>query len=271
MNMKKVILLAVALFLSTAVFATAQEGDLSGTFDVTYLSAFTWYGFDEYPGAHGEGATQTTLDLDLYDTGLGLSARWIRANTGAVNPGYSFENNEQLWLTLFYSNSMLEYEIYATNYTVGWVNYEFPDEPSKNRDAQEMFVSFSWPEICSAGVVPSYTVVRMWASESGANNSDLSGWIHILGLAYDMPVEDLIPDLPEQILHLSLAVVWNEGAGAAGVDHDLSHFVLGASTDFDLGHNLTLTPGVYHQHTFEYTVNPDEDLTYATMGVKWAF
>jgi len=275
--MKKAILLAVVVFLSTAVFAKAQEGELSGSIDVTYLSAYTWYGIDQYPGAHGEGATQTTLDLDLYGTGLGLSARWIRANTAGVQaPGAStgttsFENGEELWLTLSYSNSMFEYETYATNYTVGWVNYEFPDEPSKNRDAQEMFASFSWPEICTAGVVPSVTIVRMWASQSNANNNDLSGWVYILGLGYDLPVEDLLPDLPEQILHLSVAMVYNEGAGTAGVDHDYSHTVFGVSTDFDLGNNLTLTPGLYHQNTPERSVNSDEDLTYATVGVKWAF
>lgn len=272
--MKKEILLAVVIIFSTAVFAQAQEGELSGTIDVSYLSAYTWYGIDMYPGAHGEGATQTTLDLDLYGTGLGLSVRWIRANTGAVDPpggGVSFENGEELWLTLSYSGSCFEYETYATNYTVGWINYDFPDEPSKIKDAQEMFASFSLPELCPAGVVPSYTIVHMWASENSAVAHDLSGWVHILGLGYDLPVEDLLPDLPEQILHLSAAFVYNEGAGAAGVDHDYSHTILGVSTDFDLGNNLTLTPGLYHQNTPERSVNGDEDLTYATVGLKYAF
>jgi len=275
--MKKGILLAVVISLCTAGFAQAQEGELSGTIDVTYLSTYTWYGIDMYPGAHGEGATRTTLDLDLYDTGLGVSARWIRANTAGVQPPgaatgtTSFENGEELWLTVSYSNSCFEYETYATNYKVGWVNYEFPDEPSKNRDSQEMFASFTWPEICPAGVVPRCTIVRMWASQGNSAVQDLSGWVYILGLGYDLPVEDILPDLPEQILHLSLAMVWNEGAGAAGVDHDYSHTVLGVSTDFDLGNNLTLTPGIYHQNTPEKSVNSDEDLTYATVGVKWAF
>ncbi len=104
-----------------------------------------------------------------------------------------------------------------------------------------------------------------------AQTNDISGWIHILGLGYDLSIEDLLPDLPEQILHLSVAMVYNEGAGTAGVDHDYSHTVVGVSTDFDLGNNLTLTPGLYHQNTPERSVNSDEDLTYATVGVKWAF
>ena len=263
--MKKGILLAVVIVLSTVGFAQAQEGELSGTIDVTYLSAYTWYGFDMYPGSHGPGAIQPSINLDLYDTGLGLNALWSRANESG------HENTEEVRIGLTYSGSCLEYETYATNYVIGWTYYDYVDNPSDIADTQEMYASLSWPEICPAGVVPSYTIVRLWASEGGAAAHDLSGWVHILGLGYDLPVEDLLPDLPEQILHLSAAFVWNEGAGAGGVDHDYSHTILGVSTDFDLGNNLTLTPGIYHQNTPEKSVNTDEDLTYATVSLKYAF
>ncbi len=278
--MKKGILLAVAIIFSTAVFAQAQEGELTGTLDVTYKSVYTWYGIDRTVGAHGEGVTETSLDLDLYGTGLGLTTKWVLPNTGSVGNG-SLVNAEELWFTLTYSSSCLEYETYATNYTVGWTYYDFPDQPSSLVDTQEMFATLSWPEICPTGIVPSYTLVRMWKAESGRPSSpaaakglptsDISGWVHIAGLGYDLPIEDLLPDLPKQILHLSSAFVWNDGAGGIGVDHDLSHSILGVTTDFDLGNNLTLTPGVYHQHTFERTVNGDKDVTWATVGVKYAF
>jgi len=278
--MKKGILLAAVILLSTVGFAQAQE-ELSGTIDVTYLSAYLWRGFDEYPGAHGEGAILSSIDLDLYGTGLGLNVLWSRANTGAVkkavNNGISFENNERIDLTLSYSSSYFEYETYATDYSVGWVYYNYPDQPREGSssdtrsNAQEFFASLSWPEISPEGVVPSYTIIRMWASESGAYDHDLSGWFHIFGLGYDLPVEGLLPDIPEQILHLSAAMVYNEGAGGPGVDHDWSHLVLGVSTDFDLGNDLTLTPGVYHQNTFERSVNGDEDITWASLSLKYAF
>ena len=275
--MKKGILLAAVILLSTVAFAQAQE-ELSGTFDVTYLSAYLWRGFDQYPGAHGEGAILPSIDLDLYGTGFGLNVLWSRANTGAVNRGFSFENQERIDITLSYSNSYFEYETYATDYTVGWVYYEYPDNPTDLADMQEVFASFSWPEICPEGVVPSYTIISLWKSESGHPSSmpqvktnDISGWIHVLGLGYDLPVEGILPDVPEQILHLSAALVYNEGAGATGVDHDWSHAVIGVSTDFDLGNDLTLTPGVYHQNTFEYSVNRDEDITWASLSLKYAF
>ena len=288
--MKKGILLVATIILFTACFAQAQEGELTGSLDVTYRSAYTWYGIDRNLGAHGRGSTESTLDLDLYDTGFGVSTKWVLMNTSSVGNG-SLVNAEELWLTLTYSGSCLEYETYATNYTIGWTYYDFPDNASSLVDTQEMFATLSWPEICPAGIVPSLTVVRMWKSDSGhhdttwpggtmtsVKSNDISGWVYIAGLGYDLPVEDLLPDLPEQILHLSAAFVWNEGAGAigpgpggTGVDHDLSHFVFGVSTDFDLGNNLTLTPGVYHQNTPEKSVNPDEDLTWASVGLKYSF
>jgi len=283
--MKKEILLAATIILFTAFFAQAQEGELTGTLDVTYRSAYTWYGIDRTVGVHGRGFTESTLDLDLYGTGLGASVKWMLPNTSKVPGSGSMVNAEELWLTLTYSGSYLEYETYTTNYTVGWTYYDFPDEPSSINDTQELFASLSWPEICPAGVVPSYTLVRMWKSESGPHitsgppvgsnpTHDISGWVHIAGLGYDMPVEDLLPDLPEQILHLTAALVYNDGAGLSGVDHDLSHFVLGVSTDFDLGNNLTLTPGVYHQRVLDKRIrqyNKDQDLTWVSLGLKYAF
>ena len=278
--MKKGILLAAVILLSTVGFAQAQE-ELSGTIDVTYLSAYLWRGFDQYPGAHGEGAILPSIDLDLFGTGLGLNVLWSRANTAGVKiegVTASFENQERIDITLSYSSSLFEYETYATDYSVGWMYYEHPDMPSDFLDMQEIFATLSWPEICPEGVVPSYTILRLWKSESGHPSSmpwvttnDISGWIHILGFGYDLPVEGILPDVPEQILHLSAAVVYNEGAGATNVDHDWSHLVLGVSTDFDLGNDLTLTPGVYHQNTFEQTVNPDEDITWVGLSVKYAF
>ncbi|MDT8300012.1 MAG: hypothetical protein RQ760_00920 [Sedimentisphaerales bacterium] len=278
--MKKGICLAVLVFLIAASFAQAQDGELSGSIEAAYRSAYTWYGIDRTVGAHGEGVTESTLNLDLYGTGLGASVKWMLPNTSSVGNG-SMVNAEELWLTLTYGGSCLEYETYATNYTIGWTYYDFPDMPSDFSDTQELFASLSWPEICPAGVVPSYTLVRMWKSESGHPSSaptnhtnDFSGWIHVAGLGYDMPIEDLLPDLPEQILHLSTALVYNEGAGAIGVDHDLSHFVLGVSTDFDLGNDLTLTPGIYHQRVLEKSIrqlNSDKDLTWASVGLKYAF
>ena len=282
MSMKKLVLLTAVILLSTAGFAQAQD-ELSGTVDLTYLSKYIWRGFALYDN---QSAIQASIDLDLYGTGFGLNVLWSRANSSG------FENAEEVDLTLSYSSSCFEYETYATDYTVGWMYYNYPDQPTGGSltyparqapysNLQEFFASFSWPEICPEGVVPSYTFIKMWVSESGsamnrglslAGVDGLGGCLHILGLGYDMPVEDLLPDFPEQILYLSAAIVYNDGVNFKGydVDHDWTHAVLGVSTDFDLGNDLTFTPGVYHQKAFEHT-NAFNDQTWCSLSVKYAF
>ncbi len=282
--MKKGILLTAVILLSTAGFVQAQE-ELSGTVGINYLSKYIWRGFALYDN---QSAIQTSIDVDLYGTGFGLNVLWSRANSSG------FENTEWVNLTLSYSSSCFEYETYATDYAVGWMYYNYPDQPTggtsfltssarraQNSDLQEFFASFSWPEICPEGIVPSYTIVKMWVSESGsemnrglssAGVDGLGGWFHILGLGYDLPVENLLPDFPEQILHLSAAMVYNDGVNIGDdVDNDWTHAVLGVSTDFDLGNDLTLTPGVYHQNSFKHRVNRDEDITWASLSLTYAF
>jgi len=188
-----------------------------------------------------------------------------RANTSG------FESAEELRFNLSYGNSLYEYETYATDYQVGWVNYEFPHNSSDVADMQEFYATLSWPEICPEGVVPSYTVIKMWASEEGSLARDVSGWLHVLGLGYDLPVEGLLPDTPEQILSLSAAIVYNDGVSIdVPVDRDWSHAVFGVSTGFDLGNDCTFTPGLYYQSSMENTVNPSDEF-WCSLGVSYAF
>ncbi|MHC4148018.1 MAG: hypothetical protein ACYSR5_00895 [Planctomycetota bacterium] len=279
--MRKGILLIAVILLSTAGFVQAQEGELHGSLDVTYLSNYIWRGFDYYADDHS--AIQPSITLDLYGTGLGLKVGWSRAVHGG------FENAERISLALFYGNTAFEGEAYATNYTTGWVYYGFPDEPRSGNspvtthgaqaaDMQEWFASFSWPGICPAGIVPSYTILTMWPSEGNSAASGNSGWAHIVGLGYDLTVPGLLPETPEQVLHLSAAMVYNDGVApgvvigpaSGSVDHDWSHAVFGLSTDFDLGNNLTFTPAVYYQSSWDDSVNT-QDETWVTLNMKYAF
>jgi hypothetical protein len=213
-----------------------------------------------------QSAIQPSIDLDLYGTGLGLNVLWSRANTSG------YESEEELDFTLSYSNSLYEYETYATDYQVGWMYYHYPDGPwevgAGSSDLQEFFATLSWPEILPEGIVPSYTIIKMWASEEYSPADEMSGWLHILGLGYDLPVEGFLPDTPEQILSLSAAMVYNDGVG--GVDRDWSHAVFGVTTDFDLGNNCTFTPGLYYQSSWENTVNPSDEF-WCSLGVSYAF
>jgi len=267
MNMKKGILLAAVILLSAAGFAQAQEGVLSGTFDITFLSSHIWRGFDVYPNNHG--AYQGSLDLDLYGTGFGVKLLSSRAFSKG------FENTEELDLTLYYGNNLFEGEAYAIDYTVGWVNYNYPDQPVRAAHMQEAFASFSFPDAGPFGVVPSYTIVCMWPAKSYSTVGPNGGWLHIMGLGYDLTVPGLLPETPEQTLHLSMELVYNDGAapgsaGAAFVDHDWSHAVLGISTEFDLAENIALTPALYHQQSMDSSVN-NEDEWWLSLGLSYKF
>jgi len=265
--MKKGILLAAAILLSAAGFAQAQDGELSGTFDLTFLSSYIWRGFDVYSENHP--AIQPSINLDLYGTGIGVNL----LHSMALSDGH--ENDEGVNFTLYYGNDLFEGQTYATNYKLGWVYYNYPDEPVRAAHMQEFFASLSWPEMCATGIVPSYTIVYMWPAEEGSPMNDNGGWLHMLGMGYDMTVPPLVPELPEQVLHLSAHLVYNSGVGAAyapngTVDHDWSHFLFGASTEFDLGNNLAFCPGLYYQASMEDTVN-SEDETWVSLSLKYKF
>lgn len=267
---KKGILVIATVLLSAAGLVQAQEGSLGVTLDVTYLSSYIWRGFDVYSDDHS--AIQPSIDLDFYGTGFGATVFSSRANRSG------FENCEELDITLYYYNSLFKGETYATNYRIGWVYYNYPDNPRKTFGMQEVFASFSWPNICPIGIIPNYTVARAWPSESSSAVSDNGGWAHVFGLGYDVAVPGFIPGTPEQTFHLSAAAIYNDSIGpgcpgsigGSSVDHDWSHAVFGISTDFDLSNNLTFTPGIYYQASMDDSVN-DEDETWYSLSMKYKF
>jgi hypothetical protein len=273
---KEVILLTVVILFSVGPLALAQDGEISGTYELNYSSRYIWRGFDVYEDNHS-AFRPLSLDVDLFGTGLGVKVFWSRAT------GNGYENTEEMDVTLYYDNGIYEDEVYATNYRLAWGYYGYPDEPRSGSptgqaaDFQEFLVSLAWPQLCPAGVVPSYTIIRMWASEGESALNENGGWLHILGVGYDMTVPELAPELGEQVVHLSADLVYNDGVGASyapggngTVDHDWSHFVFGASTDFDLGNNLAFSPGIYYQASMEDSVN-DSDETWVSLSLKYKF
>jgi hypothetical protein len=282
--MKQKVLFAAIVLLATTALVQAQ-GELHGSLDVTYQSKYLWRGIDVYGD---KSAIQPTVMLDLYGTGLGVSVQGHRANASG------FETTERWDATLFYKNALFMDESYAMQYLIGWRYFYFPDAPldlppalssaSGDVDLQEIHAVMSFPKILDVeGLVPTYVLVKLWPAESGTfvgsqniaglTNGTASGFAHIFMLDYGLPIEDLLPDMPEQVLKLHSEFVFNDGVDprGLGVDHDWSNAVFGVSTDFKLDENTTLTPGVYHQITMDDTINDDQDETWFTLGVNYSF
>ncbi len=270
MTMKLRILVSTVFLLTVGCIVQAQDGELHGSVDMTYLSKYIWRGFDVYPD---KSSVQPSIDLDLFGTGFGANVTGHRANASG------FEKTERWDYTLYYQNGLFQDEAIATMYRVGWTYFNYPDMSQEDYDIEEIHTILSWPKLCPAGVVPSYVLVKLWPNSSqslvGAPNSNgtSSGFAHIFMLDYALTTAGFLPDTPEQVLNLHSEVVFNDGVGPAGqnVDHDWSNAVFGVSTNFDLAENVILTPGVYHQITMDSSVNDDKDETWLGLSLRCKF
>jgi hypothetical protein len=65
-------------------------------------------------------------------------------------------------------------------------------------------------------------------------------------------------------------LVYNDGVGAANVDHDWSHVLFGISTDFTVAENLTFTPAFYFQRSMDDSVNTSNEY-WVTLSLAYMF
>jgi len=256
-------------------FLAAQTEELHGTVDLTYQSKYIWRGFDIFGD---KSAIQPSVDIDLYGTGFGLNVMGHMANSGE-------HGTDDRWdYSLYYCSSLYPEQTYQTDYRVAYVYYNYPERSMSGHDTidlQELNTAFSWPKILGVeGLVPTYVLVKLWPAQSstavGADSSSTgtaSGFAHIFMLDYPVSVAGFLPDVPEQVLNLHAEVIYNDGVGPGGqnVDQDWTNAVFGVSTSFDLGNDLTLTPGIYFQRTMDDSVNADQDETWASISLSYKF
>ncbi|TKJ33825.1 MAG: hypothetical protein CEE38_19575 [Planctomycetes bacterium B3_Pla] len=279
---KQVILLAAVVLFCAAGLVQAQEDPLGVTADATWVSKYLWYGFDLLDD---KGAFQPSVDVDLFGSGFSLNV-WSSyptavgdMNKGGGAAGTSRVDATEFDYTLAYSTVICEGEPHATYITAQGIYYDFIDIPSQAADAEEIGVQLTWPNVSPTGdVTPGYYISRIWPAKSGkprAGKDDLipgdyAGWIHVFSLGYDLTVPGLLPETPEQTFNLSVATVYNDGFAGGTVDHDWSHAVFGASTDFELAENFNVTPGIYYQSSWDDTVNSEDEL-WISLGASYKF
>lgn len=268
--MKKTILLVAVVILGTTGVSWALEDGVGVDVNAKWVSKYIWRGFDRLDDV---AAFQPSVNFDLYGSGfsVGIQAT-MAASGGMMGAGGSSVNsrvNAEEWVySLAYNNSMYEGETYKTNYTLIYAYYDFPDMPSKEIDFQDLIVGLSWPDICPAGIVPSYTIVYCYNAKTGGFNRAMSGFAHILGLTYGYTC----PDLPELPLTFSAEFVYNDGVGCGGagpgnIDHDWSNIVWGVSSSIDCPTGGRIIPALYYQTSMDDSVNPEDELW---VGVSYA-
>jgi len=267
--MRKAVLLIAVILLSTAGLAQAQQEKLGIDFDATWVSKYIWRGIDRLDDT---AAFQPSINFDLYDTGFSFKL-WASYAGGGGNTSKVFNgrvNATEYRYIIAYDYSFFEAETYVTDVTVNYIYYDFIDEPDRAQDAQELGVGFAWPNIFPAGLVPSYYVGRIWPSRSNSTlTGEYAGWVHIFGLGYDLTVPGLLPDVPEHVISLSVAGVYNDGFAGANVKHDWSHVLWGASTAIDCGPG-TFTPAIYYQTSMEDSVNTSDEF-WLSLSYKVSF
>ena len=252
--------------------STEAPPKLGFTLDTTYVSRYVWRGLDLFDD---HAALQPSLDVDLFGTGFGINI-WGSIPTGTGSNGHS--NGINRWTevdyTAYYGLSLFEEDPYAIDLTVNYIYYNYPKQGQGNHaDTQELGALVEFPNlipICDSKLVPSYYVGKLWPDEGGTPN--VSGWVHLFGLTYELNLPGLIPGTKEQIVELTGDITYNDGM--FGVDHDWSHATFGIATPVSIC-SMTLTPFVKYQITMDDSIDTadanGDDIFYGGVSLTYSF
>jgi len=226
------------------------KGKISVDLSTTVQSKHMWHGFDLY---NNHGVVMPAVGVTLGDSGF--SGKYIRA----YPTGSGLEKFVQSLYAVFYTGTFLKDTPYVTNFTTNYFYYGMPEFMRRKNDLQEVGISFSWPKLLgNSGLMPNYYFGMLWPTRSNTNLKGSEGFIHVFGLAYDLNAPNFWGVGKGQTFRLSSDITYNDGFGC-GADHDWSHVVLGASTNFGFG-NLTFTPFVNYQISMDDSVNKENEL-----------
>jgi len=271
--MKKTVLLSgviCLLFMGISFAQDAPSSDLQVKFDLTYGSKYVWRGFNVF-GA--KSAIHPTLDLFNPSSGVGFSVEEHRANSS------DYELTERTDYSLYYLGKAFADEQYEMMYRVAYVYYNYPDLSShtafKNTsdigslDLHEVHAAASFPKLLGVpGLVPTYILVKLAPVNSGTlvganspSGGTASGFAHIFMLDYTTNYVCPITGV-DRDLNLHSEFIFNDGVApnGANADHDWSNAVFGATTNYDINSNMSFTPGLFLQLSFDDSVNSKDQL-----------
>ena len=264
--MKKLSLIIATLILSSTFLTSQVQGQdgeeiagkkLGVTLQVAYWSKYLDKGREYYGD---KSAILPKIDLDFWGTGFGFETELRRANSSG------FENSERIDFKPYFKNSLFDDTSCKTEYKFSAAYHNHPDNAKKADDTYELEMSLAWPKFLPWGLVPSYATSYETPVKGSYNNRENAGWVHFFGLGYDLT----IPELKNQTFHLSTTIVYNDGQGSPTRHEDWSHMNFGVATDLPLAKNITLSPAIYYQSSWEDSINENNEL-YGAITVKFKF
>lgn len=254
----KRILFSVAVLIGFSAIAQAEESKKLGvSFDLTYMSKYINKGGASYGD---KGGVFETINFDLWGTGFGVSV----GHQSATSSGYV--DKQRMNYGVNYGGKFFDGDAYKTVYKINWVYKEYYGRAREEANTQELIFDFSWPELLPVkNLAPYYVACYEYPAGSGYENRNISGWVHRLGLSYDLVVSGL-----KAPVKLTSDIAYNDGYGGPTKDHDWAYSTFGASTKFNLSKNVAFIPGVYYQISMDDSVNEDDEL-YCRISMKYTF
>lgn len=258
----------VTLLPTVALAQYGSDMTVSGFLEATWQSEYLWRGFDVFGN---QSAMQYTGNIELDGTGFGLQVQGHYANGGGLVAATRWDYNP------YYKGAVFKDEAYMLAYQLGYIWFNYPRMSSETADLQEIHGVVAMPKITGIkGLVPAYVLVKLWQAhgfDSGSRVGTANGFAHIFMLDYSFDLPGLIPESPKQPVRIHSELVYNDGVdprGLVDMDHEWTNLVIGAATDFDIGYDITITPAVNYQFSFEEKVNDDDEF-WVTLGAKWSF
>jgi len=252
------ILAIVIVLVSTICTAKGAQKRLGVTLDVTYRSRSISKGIVGYGSSP---VLLETIDVDLWDSGFGMSV----THQWATNSGWV--SKDRFKYAVYYKGSVFDDTLLHTKYRVRWRYKSYYKRPAKSKDSQEWQVKFSWPEILQVeNLFPYYTVYYEYPAGRNYDNHRITGWLHMLGLGYDLKVPEL-----ENPLCFTADISYRDGLGGGARDHDWSHATIGLSSEFELSENISFEPQLYYQISMDDSVCEMNDILYCYLSFKYKF
>ncbi len=274
--------------------------ELNSSIEASYMSKYMWHGFEVY-GSRSASSLDFTVELD--DSGFYFGAQYITPNgSGNVNSRYFNEEDPDIVSVsdmakyIYYGGymvSLFDGEVFKTDIDIRYQYHDYYKMSSQVLDQQEASLFAQWTEILPYGFSPYYKATYVWDGNRGTRkqlmldpgfpptwsyegndrNSHLRGWLHLVGLALDVPLD--MPEIGMSSIRFTVDTEYNDGVVGTqditrGGGSEFTHMTWGAETELQAGPG-SLSLGLFYQHALADDYVYINNTFYSTIAYKLMF